>query len=115
LAYRKLPQNVQNLSPRGNINCLSMEASTGSHRRAWLRSLAPLVLCLCVYVVWPAQAFAKTLLRVVHAVPGVGAASIDITAGGKRLHLGTASFAGFSGFRSIPAGPISWTLSAPTG
>ena len=53
------------------------------HRRfSPARSLAPLVLGLCVWLLWPAQAFAAALIRFIHAVPGVGTATVDVDAGG---------------------------------
>jgi hypothetical protein len=67
-------------------------------------------MCLCIYVVWPAQAFAMALLRVVHAVPGAGAATLDFEIGSRTLNLGPVAFAHASGFDRVPAGPFKWAL-----
>jgi hypothetical protein len=79
-----------------------------SHRRA----SAWLLLFICANVLWPAQALANALLRVVHAVPGAGAASLDLKSGGKTITLGPVAFGQSSGFASVPSGPFSWTLTA---
>ncbi len=94
---------------------MSTEASIGGRRKSWLRSLAPLVLVLCVYVVWPAQAFAQALLRIVHAVPGAGNASLSLTGPQGAVDFGTVGFGQFSGFHSVPTGPVKWILRAPDG
>jgi len=82
--------------------------SVGSHRRAviWL------LLFICANVLWPAEALANAFLRIVHAVPGAGAASLNFKSGGKTITLGPVSFAQSSGFASVPSGPFSWTLTA---
>jgi hypothetical protein len=71
-----------------------------------------LLLFVCANVLWPAQALANAFLRIVHAVPGAGAASLNFKGGGKTLTLGPVSFAQSSGFVSVPSGPFSWTLTA---
>jgi hypothetical protein len=82
--------------------------STRPRRRAgiWL------LLFICANVLWPAQALANAFLRIVHAVPGAGAASLNVTSGGKTITLGPVTFAHSSGFGSVPSGPFSWTLTA---
>jgi Domain of unknown function (DUF4397)/LysM domain len=79
-----------------------------SHRRAgiWL------LLFICANVLWPAQALANAFLRIVHAVPGAGAATLHVKSGGKTITLGPVAFAQSSGFASVPSGPFSWTLTA---
>jgi Domain of unknown function (DUF4397)/LysM domain len=79
------------------------------HRR---RAGAWLLLFLCANVVLPAQALASAFLRIVHAVPGAGAASLNIKSGAKTLTLGPVSFGQASGESSVPSGPFSWTLTA---
>jgi hypothetical protein len=82
--------------------------SSRSPRRAsrWL------LLFICANVLWPAQALANAFLRVVHAVPGAGAASLNFKSGGKTITLGPVAFAQSSGFASVPSGPFTWTLTA---
>ena len=58
-----------------------MEAYTVRSRGPRGRSLAPLVLTVCVWLVWPAQSFAKALVRFVHGVPGVGRATVKVDDG----------------------------------
>jgi hypothetical protein len=71
-----------------------------------------LLLFICANVLWPAQALANAFLRVVHAVPGAGAASLKVTSDGKTITLGPVAFAQSSGFASVPSGPFTWTLTA---
>jgi hypothetical protein len=74
------------------------------------RSLAPLVLGLCVWLLWPAQAFAAALIRFIHAVPGVGTATVDVNAGGVDQQVGSVGFGQVTPFRSVRAGSFRWTL-----
>lgn len=71
-----------------------------------------MVVFLCIYFVWPVQAFAKVMLRIVHAVPGAGTATLRVISGGKTFDLGSVSFAHSSGFHAVPAGPFKWQLVA---
>jgi nucleoid-associated protein YgaU len=74
------------------------------------RSLAPLVLGLCVWLLWPAQAFAAALIRFIHAVPGVGTATVDVNAGGVDQQVGSIRFGQVTPFKSVRAGSFRWTL-----
>lgn len=71
-----------------------------------------LLMFLFANVVLPAQALADALLRVVHAVPGAGAASFNVKSGAKTKTLGPVSFGQASGFVSLPSGPFTWSLTA---
>src|ERR1700728_4347936 len=74
------------------------------------RSLAPLVLGLCAWLLWPAHAFAAALIRFIHAVPGVGTATVDVSAGGATQQVGSVSFGQVTPFKSVRAGSFRWTL-----
>ncbi len=45
------------------------------------RSLAPLALALAAIVIIPAHALGKVLVRFIHAVPGVGPATVNLDTG----------------------------------
>jgi hypothetical protein len=81
------------------------------HRRfSSARSLAPLVLGLCVWLLWPAQAFAAALIRFIHAVPGVGTATVDVNAGRGDEQVGSIGFGQVTPFKSVRAGSFRWSL-----
>jgi hypothetical protein len=69
-----------------------------------------LVLGLCVWLLWPAQAFAAALIRFIHAVPGVGTVTVDVHAGGVEQPVGSIGFGQVTPFRSVRAGSFRWTL-----
>jgi nucleoid-associated protein YgaU len=74
------------------------------------RSLAPLVVGVCVWLLWPAQAFARALIRFVHAVPGVGTATVDVNAGNGEQNLGSIGFGQVTKFAGVRSGSFRWTL-----
>jgi Domain of unknown function (DUF4397)/LysM domain len=74
------------------------------------RSLAPLVLGLCIWVLWPAQASAKALVRFIHAVPGVGAATVEVNAGNGDQDVGSIAFGQVTPFKSVRSGSFRWSL-----
>jgi hypothetical protein len=61
-------------------------------------------------VLLPAQAFAKALVRFVHAVPGVGTATVDVNAGKGDQTVGSIGFAQSTKYASIRSGSFRWTL-----
>jgi hypothetical protein len=63
-------------------------------------------------LVLPAQALANAFLRIVHAVPGAGAASLNVKSGAKTITLGPVAFGQASGGALVPSGPFTWTLTA---
>jgi nucleoid-associated protein YgaU len=79
------------------------------------RSLAPLVLGLCIGLLWPAQAFARALIRFVHAVPGVGKATVDIDAGSGLQNVGSIAFGQVTQFKSLRSGSFKWSLKGAQG
>ncbi len=81
--------------------------STG---RFHTRSLAPLVLGVCVWLVWPAQSLARALVRFIHAVPGVGTATVAVDTGAGDQTLGSIGFAQSTAWRSIRSGRFRWSL-----
>jgi Domain of unknown function (DUF4397)/LysM domain len=89
---------------------MSMEAYAVQAFRASKRSLAPLVLGVCVWLVWPAQSFARALVRFVHGVPGVGRATVDVDDGTGSQVVGTIGFAQSTAWHSIRAGRFTWNL-----
>jgi hypothetical protein len=68
------------------------------------------VLGFCVWLLWPAQAFAKTLVRFIHAVPGVGTATVQIDAGAGAQTIGAIGFGQVTKYASVRAGSFRWTL-----
>ena len=74
------------------------------------RSLAPFVLGMCIWLLWPAHAFASALVRFIHAVPGVGTATVDVNAGSGDQVLGSIGFGQVTPFKSIRAGSFKWSL-----
>ena len=78
--------------------------------RSRKRSLAPFLLTVCVWLVWPAQSFAKALVRFVHGVPGVGQATVNVNDGTGSKDAGTIGFAQSTDWLSIRSGRFRWTL-----
>lgn len=78
--------------------------------RSRKRSLAPFLLVVCVWMVWPAQSFAKALVRFVHGVPGVGRATVDVNDGSGDRGVGTIGFAQSTAWHSVRSGRFRWTL-----
>lgn len=76
------------------------------------RSLPPLALGICVWLLWPAQALARTLVRFIHAVPGLGAATVDFDSGAAQRNLGTVGFAQVTPWHSVRSGSFHWSLVA---
>ena len=83
---------------------MGSRASLTHESSSRLKSLAPLVLFFCFYLLWPAQAFAQSLLRIVHAVPGVGTATVNVTSGSKTFNFGSIAFAQSTAWHTIPKG-----------
>jgi hypothetical protein len=78
--------------------------------RSLRTSLAPLVVALFLFLLWPAGAFARALVRVFHAVPGVGAARVQFTFGSQTVDLGTIAFAQSTQWHSVRSGSFVWKL-----
>ena len=89
---------------------MSTEADTVRSRGPRRRSLAPFVLSVCVWLVWPAQSFAKALVRFVHGVPGVGRATVKVDDGAGGRTMGTIGFAQSTAWHSVRSGRFRWTL-----
>jgi hypothetical protein len=81
-----------------------------SRQSSSARSLAPLVLGLCIWLLWPAHALAKALVRFVHAVPGVGTATVDVNSGSGEQDLGSVGFGQVTPFKSLRSGTFRWSL-----
>ncbi len=78
--------------------------------RGLSRSLAPLLLGFCIWLLWPAEALAQALVRFVHGVPGVGAATVEIATASGTTKLGTISFAQSTAWHSVRSGSFHWLL-----
>lgn len=74
------------------------------------RSLAIFALGLWIWLIVPSEALATALVRLVHAVPGVGSATIDVTTAGGKQQLGTIGFGEVTPFKRIPSGSFRWAL-----
>ncbi|MGA2929207.1 MAG: DUF4397 domain-containing protein [Solirubrobacteraceae bacterium] len=87
----------------------------GGYGWSWRKSLAVLVLGLCVCLLWPVEALARALVRVFHAVPGVGRARIQFIFGSQTVDLGTIGFAQSTSWHSVRTGSFVWRLLTPAG
>ena len=58
----------------------------------------------------PAQALAKALVRIVHGVPGVGQATVEIGSGSAVKKLGVIGFGQYTRWRSVRSGSFHWAL-----
>jgi len=76
------------------------------------RSLAPLALALAAIVIIPAQALGKALVRFIHAVPGVGTATVNLDTGTGMHPVGSVGFGQVSGWLSMRAGSFKWALTS---
>jgi hypothetical protein len=74
------------------------------------RSLAPLVLALCFWAVWPAQALAMALVRFIHAVPGAGTATVEVDSAGGAQNFGSIGFGQVTPWKSLRSGSFHWSL-----
>ena len=74
------------------------------------RSVAPLVLGTCVWLTLPAQAFAKAVVRFVHAVPGVGQATVTVNDGSGAQQVGKVAFGQSTRWSSVRSGAFRWSL-----
>jgi Domain of unknown function (DUF4397)/LysM domain len=79
--------------------------------RVLRRGVAPVVVGACVWMVMPAQAFAKAVVRFVHAVPGVGKAEVSVNDGSGLEKVGAIGFGQATGFHSVRSGAFHWSLS----
>lgn len=76
------------------------------------RSLALLALVLAAIVIIPAQALGKALVRFIHAVPGVGTATLNLDTGTGMHPVGSVGFGQVSGWLSMRAGSFKWALTS---
>lgn len=79
-------------------------------RRSVRRSLASLALALTATVLIAAQALGKALVRFIHAVPGVGAATVELDTGSGLHPIGSVGFGQVSGWLSVRSGSFKWAL-----
>ncbi len=63
-----------------------------------------------MWLLWPAQALAKSLVRFIHAVPGVGTATVQINAGSGDQTVGAIGFGQVTKYAGVRAGSFRWTL-----
>jgi hypothetical protein len=68
------------------------------------------VIGVCVWLLWPAQAFSRALIRFVHAVPGVGTATVDVNTGNGEQDVGSIGFGQVTKFAGVRSGSFRWTL-----
>jgi hypothetical protein len=87
-----------------------MKTSTVRSLCARKRSLAPLALTVCAWLLWPAQSFGRALIRFVHGVPGVGRATVHVDDGTGDHDVGTVGFAQSTAWHSVRSGRFRWTL-----
>jgi hypothetical protein len=70
------------------------------------RSLAPLLLGLATSLLMPVQALARAVVRFVHAVPGVGRATVKVDG----QTVGSVAFAQATSWHSVRSGSFRWAL-----
>jgi LysM repeat protein len=58
----------------------------------------------------PAQALAKALIRFIHAVPGVGKATVQINDGSGNVDIGSIGFGQVTPWHSVRSGSFQWAL-----
>jgi hypothetical protein len=73
-------------------------------------SLTLLALVFLVWLFWPAQALAAALVRFIHAVPGVGTATVSVDTSSGSENFGSIGFGQVTPFKSLRAGTFRWTL-----
>jgi hypothetical protein len=76
--------------------------------RSFRRSLAPFAVGVGVWLLLPAQAFARALIRFIHAVPGVGTATVKVDG----ETVGSIGFGQVTPWRSVRSGSFHWSLTA---
>jgi hypothetical protein len=74
------------------------------------RSLSVLVLGLCLWLLIPAQALANALIRFIHAVPGVGKATVQINDGSGNVAIGSIGFGQATPWHGVRSGSFQWAL-----
>jgi nucleoid-associated protein YgaU len=80
------------------------------NRASLRRSLALLALSLCAWLVWPAASVGRALVRFIHALPGVGAAQIEVSQGHGLANLGTIGFSQITRWHSLRSGRFHWSV-----
>jgi nucleoid-associated protein YgaU len=65
---------------------------------------------LFVWLLLPAQSLASALVRFIHAVPGVGTATVDVNSGSGVQALGSIGFGQATPFKSLRSGSFHWSL-----
>jgi hypothetical protein len=63
-----------------------------------------------MWLVWPAQALANAVVRFIHAVPGVGTATVDVNSGAGDQSVGSIGFGQVTPFKSLRSGSFHWSL-----
>ncbi len=69
-----------------------------------------MVVGVCLSLLWPAQSLARAFVRFIHAVPGVGTATVDVNTGAGNVELGSIGFSQVTPWRSIASGSFHWSL-----
>jgi hypothetical protein len=68
------------------------------------------MLGLSVWLLWPALASAEAVVRFIHAVPGVGTATVDLNTGSGNQDVGSIGFGQVTPFKSLRSGSFRWSL-----
>jgi Domain of unknown function (DUF4397)/LysM domain len=79
-------------------------------RKTLRRSVSVLALGFCLWLLVPAQAFARTLIRFIHAVPGVGKATVVLDTGSGQVNVGSIAFGQVTPWHSVRSGSFHWAL-----
>jgi hypothetical protein len=61
-------------------------------------------------LLWPAQSLGRALVRFIHAVPGVGTATVEVNSGSGDQNLGSIGFAQVTPWHSVRSGRFEWSL-----
>jgi hypothetical protein len=65
---------------------------------------------VCFCLLWPAQSLARALVRFIHAVPGVGTATVEVNSGSGDQNLGSIGFGQVTPWHSVRSGRFAWSL-----
>jgi nucleoid-associated protein YgaU len=65
---------------------------------------------MCALLVWPAQSFARALIRIIDAVPGAGRLSLKLGERATLERLGATAFAQTTKWRGLRSGRFHWSL-----
>lgn len=85
-------------------------AHVRTKRRLIRRTVGPIGVGACVWVVWPAQSLGRALVRFIQADPGAGEVTVEVGQGAATQRLAAVAFAQVSDWRGLRSGRFRWSL-----